>query len=292
MKLPALILAPIDVDSCPPSHLQWIATVARLFKARVELFYTAAERVNLSREEDLLESLGHQLRSLLAPIGGELDIAMRPFWDPAQAILIRAQEICPDLVIMAPQPRSGWSELVEGSISDQILYSAPCPMLFIPQGSSPPSPHPFRRMLVPTDLEQFAPLDMASSWAQVCRSHVSWLYVVDRVHAHLLDLSREEGAELAFQRRLDEGAAELKGFLRRTGDLSSRSHLIVAAGDAADEILAYTHTDRADLVVMGHHPQPGLFTRLLKGSVAEDVVDESRCPVLVVSLGERPPVEG
>ena len=56
-------------------------------------------------------------------------------------------------------------------------------------------------------------------------------------------------------------------------------------GDVADEILGYIDEEDIDLVVMGTHGRSGV-RRMLIGSVAEEVVRHSDCPVLTVPLGD------
>jgi nucleotide-binding universal stress UspA family protein len=60
------------------------------------------------------------------------------------------------------------------------------------------------------------------------------------------------------------------------------NHVLVE-GDPPTEIVRYTHDAAIDLVVMGTHGRTGL-ERLLMGSVAEKVMRESPCSVLVVKL--------
>jgi nucleotide-binding universal stress UspA family protein len=56
-------------------------------------------------------------------------------------------------------------------------------------------------------------------------------------------------------------------------------HLVV--GDPAREIVRLAADEDADLIVIGTHGRSGL-TRLLMGSVAEEVVRRAECPVLTV----------
>jgi nucleotide-binding universal stress UspA family protein len=64
-------------------------------------------------------------------------------------------------------------------------------------------------------------------------------------------------------------------------------------GDPAEEIVAYAREAGANLIVMGTHGRTGL-DRLLLGSVAEKVMRDAPCSVLVVKLpkgvpaGEKP----
>jgi len=56
---------------------------------------------------------------------------------------------------------------------------------------------------------------------------------------------------------------------------------LVKAGDPRDVILEVAAAIPADLIVMGSHGRRG-FKRLVLGSVAEAVLREATCPVLVV----------
>jgi nucleotide-binding universal stress UspA family protein len=60
-------------------------------------------------------------------------------------------------------------------------------------------------------------------------------------------------------------------------------------GDPASEIVRYATEAGVDLVVMGTHGRTGL-ERLLMGSVAEKVLREAPCSVLVVKLPKGIPV--
>lgn len=58
---------------------------------------------------------------------------------------------------------------------------------------------------------------------------------------------------------------------------------IFLEGDPASEIVRYAHDAGVDLIVMGTHGRTGV-ERLLMGSVAEKVMREAPCSVLVVKL--------
>ena len=59
-------------------------------------------------------------------------------------------------------------------------------------------------------------------------------------------------------------------------------------GEPADEIVRYSREAGADLIVMGTHGRTGL-ERLLLGSVAEKVLRDAACSVLVVKLPHAHP---
>jgi nucleotide-binding universal stress UspA family protein len=70
--------------------------------------------------------------------------------------------------------------------------------------------------------------------------------------------------------------------IRPTNPVIPVSHVILE-GDPAEQIVRYVAESGTDLVVMGTHGRTGL-ERLLVGSVAERVMREARCSVLVVKL--------
>lgn len=55
-------------------------------------------------------------------------------------------------------------------------------------------------------------------------------------------------------------------------------------GDPASAILRLANSEEVDLIVMGTHGRRGI-SRLLMGSVAEEVVRKARCAVLTVKQG-------
>jgi nucleotide-binding universal stress UspA family protein len=54
-------------------------------------------------------------------------------------------------------------------------------------------------------------------------------------------------------------------------------------GDPASEIVRYARESGSDMIVMGTHGRTGM-DRILMGSVAEKVLREARCSVMVVKL--------
>jgi nucleotide-binding universal stress UspA family protein len=64
---------------------------------------------------------------------------------------------------------------------------------------------------------------------------------------------------------------------------------VLLEGDPAGEIVAFARDAGMDLIVMGTHGRTGL-ERLLMGSVAEKVMREAPCSVLVVKLPKGVPV--
>ncbi len=83
----------------------------------------------------------------------------------------------------------------------------------------------------------------------------------------------------------DGSLSELQKIATARAGIATFGKLMVEPGDVRDGILTAQKACVADLIVMGSHGRRGL-TRLVLGSVAEDIVRRAPCPVLVVRIGE------
>jgi len=86
-----------------------------------------------------------------------------------------------------------------------------------------------------------------------------------------------------FQNEMFEGAKKkMVNFIEDTlGEVDSCDNY-VAIGDVGEEIIKYAEKIDAGMIVMGTHGYKGL-ERVLFGSVAEQVVKNSPCPVLTIN---------
>jgi len=78
-----------------------------------------------------------------------------------------------------------------------------------------------------------------------------------------------------------EAAEQLQALSRELVQSGVRTQLFLRHGPATDIIVAFAVKVKADLIIMGSQGRTGL-SRLLIGSVAERVVRDALCPVLVV----------
>lgn len=106
-------------------------------------------------------------------------------------------------------------------------------------------------------------------------------------HAHVEDADERQAA-------IDEERRPLRAAFQAIIDASSlaggqqASLEFVEAGDVAAAFGAYESSHRIDLVVVGVHGQEGLLHPRM-GHVASEVVQLSRCPVLLVPDADHPP---
>jgi universal stress protein A len=86
---------------------------------------------------------------------------------------------------------------------------------------------------------------------------------------------------------MDDAQRQLEALL--TNDDRTRLHakpMVVASSAVASAIVAYAKETHVDVIVVGTHGR-GAVSHLLMGSVAEHVVRNAPCPVLVVRPNEH-----
>lgn len=137
------------------------------------------------------------------------------------------------------------------------------------------------RILVPVDLStDSAPLvRYAAGISARAGGELTILHVYARETA--ATALREEG--LFIDLYVGRLRSEVRYLQAQAGTAGTKARVEVIAGDPAARIAARAHELRADLIVMGTHGRTGL-PRLLMGSVAEGVLRQAPCPVLLVPV--------
>jgi universal stress protein A len=138
-------------------------------------------------------------------------------------------------------------------------------------------------ILVPTDFSPCAEraLDYACALAVKLGARV---HVVNAIDAAFPELSVSFTDVIASLRQHNTAALDKLLAPRRARVVLGETRVV--DGDPRDVILGMAGTVDADLIVIGTHGRRGL-SRLILGSVAEDIVRRAPCPVLAVPI-EKP----
>jgi nucleotide-binding universal stress UspA family protein len=142
----------------------------------------------------------------------------------------------------------------------------------------------FKRIVVPTDFSDTADtaIKLAGRLADWYACEIDLVNVVDAtVYAYagypFASLSRElmTGAEAALQKvKVDAGRGTVSRYL--------------LSGSPAAEIVGHSSRHNADLIVVGTHGH-GAVARFFLGSVADRVLHEAKCPVIVTKEPKAKP---
>jgi len=186
--------------------------------------------------------------------------------------LIKEKEI--DLVVLGTRGRTGLGKTILGSVAEEILRQAPCPVLTV-------GPHvnlwsdgyaKMREILYATDLAIDTPkaAPYAISLAQENQAHLVLLHVIEDPKAgDLVD------------RVVDVKERKLQQLVTEQAGLWCEPTYIVEQGPAAEKILDVAKRRPTDLIVLGARAAKGITTHLNIGTVHK-VVSQATCPVLTV----------
>jgi nucleotide-binding universal stress UspA family protein len=178
-----------------------------------------------------------------------------------RTILAEAEKCRPDLIIMGRRGRTALAGLLMGSITARVVALSPFNALVVPRNS----PLTFHRLLVAID---GSPCSEAA-WREALFLSKAWF-------SHLLAVSvAQREAELP----------EVQEILQKVQTEADREgiplDILVLRGTPSEAIIQAAQARGTDLLILGSHGRRGL-TRLIMGSVTEQVIGQARCPVLIV----------
>ncbi len=272
------ILFPTDFSERSAAALPYAAAVARRYQAKVYLAHVvmmepavapaagppvsdwkmAEQEMAILDRCDLLNGIPYETLVEEGEIGDVL------------SEMIRQREI--DLIILGTHGRGGFKKLILGSVAEEIIREAPCPVLAV--GPEVPSraqfPGDMRHILCATDFGpgSLTALEYAVSFAEENRARLTIVHIVEPYNPLLAPKSRED----AFQQLLPADVV-----------LASPPEFVVKIGSAAEVILELAGDKQSDLIVMGAHETPvgALSTRLVWPTLHR-ILCEARSPVLTV----------
>jgi nucleotide-binding universal stress UspA family protein len=226
-------------------------------------------------EEKEMREDTERLENELQGVEHEAMVRQGRVWDAIEEI-IRAKDI--DLIIVGTRGRSGLERVLLGSVAEEILRHAPCPVLTI-------GPHvktwsneyaQMREILYATDLNADLPkaTPFAVSLAQENQAHLVLLNVIEDPKPGELVNQAQVGDFR--KRRLEELVPQEAG-------LWCEPTVIIEEGPAPEKILDVAKRRHTDIIVLGVRPTKGIMaaTHLAKGT-AYRVIAEAPCPVLTV----------
>ena len=137
------------------------------------------------------------------------------------------------------------------------------------------------KILLPVDFSpsSHGALAVASTLAQESNAVLYLVHVSDDSAQYLAGYGGFAYTPELSQQVAAENAAELEKIEPTKPNVRVQRRCL--SGNPAVEILAFAEAEQVDLIVLGSHGRTGL-SRLLLGSVAEEVVRRARCAVLTI----------
>jgi nucleotide-binding universal stress UspA family protein len=278
------ILFATDFFSCSNAALPYAVGLARRFGSTLHtvtvvpeefqevlpadplcLWHSAQQKIASLAKSELLANLKH--RELIED--GE----------PTQVLPELIERLGIDLVVQGTHGRSRVRKLFLGSVAEEVVFRAPCPVLTVgPHVQRSPGPElSLRNILYATDQTPQATnaLKFAFSLAAHEHARLTLLCVVRKAEEDMLP-SLETETEAAMER--------VAGLVPTEADSVVKPQSVVEIGAAAEHILKAAAEGNAELVVMEPHCRPKAhFAALSSCTTPYQVLCHATCPVLTVA---------
>lgn len=232
--------------------------------------------------DDALESLESIITTTVGTTRA-VDIERKVVCDLPVRALLEASEGAA-LLVLGARGLGGFKALLLGSVSQQCLLHATCPVVIV-RGEVDRLPERITRIVVGVDGSE--PAQRALEWAlEAGRQHGSSIEAVNvwtfpYMTGEVFTAVPYDSTPLAAaaSRILDEALRSAD-----TTGLPAPVVRTVASGGAATTLLQIA--EAADLVVVGSRGRGG-FTQLLLGSVSQQVAHHGTCPVVIMRPTEQ-----
>jgi nucleotide-binding universal stress UspA family protein len=273
------ILYLTDFTDSSQSALAYAMGLAKHFGARIFPAY-ACDPVILTETAapDILDQAEDESRRRLLELASVNDLKGTPLFASspvAVAVPGWINENGIDLIVMGTHGRKGLKHFFMGSVAEEIIRHATCPVLTVGPHVAlrPYNEFKAEKVLFPTDLGSHAEFatHYALSVAQDCNAKVAFMHVV----------SPDESSTHGSVQPVKSSFNKLQALIPEEAEEWCTPELVVEVGDPATELLRYASAERPDLIVLGL-PAGKKFNGHFHKSVTYNVVAGAPCPVLTV----------
>ena len=213
----------------------------------------------------LIEKRKEQLAEKINQIEGVTVYPEMRMGNPFHGISEIVSEHGVDFVVMGTRGASGLQELIIGSNTEKVVRHAKCPVLSVHDKSS----HVYKDIVYATsfDDDEAGLIDLLKQIQKEYDStlHMVWVNTPNNFERDKLTKAR------------------MKQFIEKH-NIENVTLNIFSDISEEDGIIAFSEEKNADLIAMITHGRTG-FAHLIAGSIAEDVVNHTRRPVLTYSVG-------
>jgi len=262
------ILVPMDGSSEAEVALGAIMPLVRAYRPEVTVFCVLEGPDPSLKAPAYLAKACAALRS--NGVNASLDVREGK---PAEQILAYAREKGVDLIALSTHGRTGIGRVLVGSVTEEVLRKATAPVLVCRPGTVQPE---WKRILVALDgspraeevFEDAVPLALKLGLP------------LHLVRVALPVVSGAGVGEFPIVIPAEDPMPYLKEAAARLRARGVEARPVGLEGRAAFEVLRYAAEEGTSLIAMTTHGRTGL-SRVLLGSIAEEILRHAPCPVLV-----------
>ncbi len=274
--VPQRVLCLVDLSPVSAAVLSWARLVAESYRAQVEVFHAlwapkfdpAGQAGETSMSFDVLDTEveGHVNVLAEAAFGATVQYQSRVVeGHPIKTVTYYVEQHPPDLIVLGSHGYDGSAHVMLGSVAENVLRTAPCPILLVKGAPMPAEVHTLRTILCAVDLGDLSRRCVlaAGDLAGMLKAELHVTYVA------------APGVSL------EQARSALSSWIPRVLRASGRVRDVTLQGEAAEMIVTHARSARIDLAIIAAEHRPFLeFTTL--GRTTERVVRFCPCSVLVI----------
>jgi nucleotide-binding universal stress UspA family protein len=189
------------------------------------------------------------------------------------------QQYSVDLVVVGTSSRGGFGKVLLGSVAEEIIREAPCPVLTVGPHVKTDASAGIQSIVCAIDFsaESLRAAEFAISLADRHRAHLTLVHVIEGI----VEDSANSATRLIEKR--------LREIITPEVNPPFEADVVVETGRAGERVLNVASDLLADIIVMGVRGA-GDFAQTASrfGSIAHKVVSLATCPVLTVGVEKKP----
>jgi nucleotide-binding universal stress UspA family protein len=204
---------------------------------------------------------------------------------PAPLLVEKAQALGADLLVTGTEGRRGARRLIVGSVAEEILRTAPCPVLTVREQDDADEGSPYvevEKVIAPVDFSERTEtaLQYVSQLSSLYDAPVQLMHVVE--DASLPSVYEAKSSKVQARAAEDRAEAELQSLGEPLVSQGVSVSTLVRRGETTDTVVQATG-EPGTLTVMGTRGLSGV-QRIMLGSVTEAVIRASSGPVLAARI--------
>ncbi len=296
------ILFPTDFSNCAAQALDHALFLAKRTGATLHTIHAIVlhqedphnPAYHFPDPEELQEKLGHAAREKMHTTlevsredNRDVDVVVKELrgYSTPRLIIEYARTRNIDLIVMGTHGKRGLDYMFLGSVAQEVVREAPCPVYTIRESERPKMPQQIETILSPIDFSDHsgAALSMANEAVHMYGARLHILHVLEKPSYP----SFYEMRPIGDTNMIELVRKEMTRFYSESTGTADCEAFHVSQGHVVHEILEFVRLKNIDLIVIATHGLSGL-KHLLLGSVAERVIRRAPCPVLTVkAFGKR-----
>jgi nucleotide-binding universal stress UspA family protein len=294
------VLFATDFSASSEAALPYATAICRHFGSTLHIAHVLSDAsilmmtggVDYVSMSTIYEDAHTEAREKLDQISGRLQgmphrnyVRHGQVWENLAGI-VEDEEI--DLIVLGTHGRTGLGKLLLGSVAEDILRHAPCPVLTVgPKVSGrarlpefqghgcdlAPLELELRQILFATNFAQNSALvaQQAISLAEEFRARLTLMHVIE----DYTQLGSRPGP-------IEDGIRRLHDLIPKNAALQYLPETLLEFGSAADIILRAASEREADMIVIGARASADVGSTHLPWSTAHHVIAKANCPVLTI----------